>query len=185
MDPQKAQDDPAAAWRAVLDAVGQSNAAAWMDHFHLQSVDPGPTPGRAVLVGANSFVGEARHVATAARLQRVGDTLGRLLGKPFSVDLVRSAAEQLSTNGVSVDASPASPESGLSVGRGPSAAEPPGAQGQAPGHLDRRDALNLPLVRDVLELFPDAMLIGARKAAPADTANSAPAAPPQRDASDV
>ncbi|MEM7625342.1 MAG: DNA polymerase III subunit gamma/tau [Planctomycetota bacterium] len=152
-------DNPAAVWRAVLDAVGQSNAAAWMDHFRLQSVDAGVTPGRAVLVGTTSFVNGARNVATGPRLKRVADTLRQLLGRPFEIEL----AERAAASGA------LAPES---AGAAASADDPPEDHAGGGGHVDRRDALDLPLVRDVFEVFPDAMLIQARRQTPSPPASA-------------
>lgn len=171
-------NDPAAVWRAVLDAVGQSNAAAWMDHFRLQSVDAAVTPGRAILMGTTSFVGGAHNVATGPRLKRVADTLRQLLGKPFEIQLAE-------TTGTSARAQQASGPGQEPRGGNPSTAQP-SDEASGRGHVDRRDALELPLVRDVFEVFPDAMLIKASKAAPPESPPAdVPALSPKADDPDV
>ena len=150
----------------MLDAVGQTNAAAWMDHFRLTSVQTDQRPGLAVLAPTLTFAGGVHNVATGPRVKRVADTLTQILAHPMRVEVA--------------DGPPR---------RGPSPSDDPGDHLDAtpPGRtssagLDRRDALSLPLVRDVFEVFPDATLIGARKETlPAVPADSTP--PPSDSAS--
>ena len=169
--------DPSAVWRAVLDAVGQSNAAAWMDQFRLQSIDPNPSPGRATLAATAGFVSGAHHIATPPRLKRVAETLRELLGKPFEVGL---AEVDPAANRARQIADPDHPDA---AGRQNAQAKPEATSG---GHVDRRDALDLPLVRDVFEVFPDAVLIQARKQTPPTPAPAdAPTLPPKEDDPDV
>ena len=172
-----AADDPVAVWRAVLDAVGQSNAAAWMDQFRLQSIDPNPSPGRATLAATAGFVSGAHHIATPPRLKRVAETLRELLGKPFEVGL---AEIDPAANRARQIAAPDQPDA---ADRQNAQANPEASSG---GHVDRRDALDLPLVRDVFEVFPDAVLIQARKQTPPTPASAdAPTLPPKEDDPDV
>ncbi|MEM9418811.1 MAG: DNA polymerase III subunit gamma/tau [Planctomycetota bacterium] len=142
--------NPAAVWQAVVDTVGQSNAAAWMDHFRIQSIDTASNPAVATLISTMSFAGGAANVATGPRLQRVADTITQIIGRATRVQLAETKG----------------PASGsASSGGGPQ-------QGGAPDKsmrgnaVDRREALNLPLVRDVFEVFPDASLINTRKQDP-------------------
>ncbi|MEL7088719.1 MAG: AAA family ATPase, partial [Planctomycetota bacterium] len=132
-------NNPQAVWRAVLDAVGQSNAAAWMDQFRLQSVDTQSSPGRAVLATSAGFVGGAHHIATPPRLKRVADTLRQLLGRPFEVSLAEAdpaaaRARQLADppTGIQPDTHSATQAQKKNSGGGGSG-----------GHVDRRDALDL------------------------------------------
>ncbi|MEM6459932.1 MAG: hypothetical protein AAF710_11140, partial [Planctomycetota bacterium] len=131
-------------WSAVLDTVGRSNAAAWMDHFRLATLDTDAAPAVAHLRPTTGFVGGVHHVATGPRLQRVGDTLTQLLGRPVRVEAAEAKPPEASTP--HPDAGP----------------EPAPVNGRADA-VDRREALGLPLVRDVLEVFPDASLIDARR----------------------
>ncbi|MEM9883958.1 MAG: hypothetical protein AAF800_13685, partial [Planctomycetota bacterium] len=131
-------------WSAVLDTVGRSNAAAWMDHFRLATLDTDAVPAVAHLRPTTGFVGGVHHVATGPRLRRVGDTLTQLLGRPVRVEAAEAKPPEASTP---------HPDAGL---------KPAPANGRADA-VDRREALGLPLVRDVLEVFPDASLIDARR----------------------
>ncbi|MEM6855838.1 MAG: hypothetical protein AAF593_15625 [Planctomycetota bacterium] len=150
----------------MLDAVGQSNAAAWMDHFRLQSIDTSANPAVATIAPTMAFAGGAANVATGPRLQRVADTITSLLGRPVRAQLAAVA-----------------PRPGQADTHSPAEAGPNQANtnsgdrgGGAGGGVDRRDALNLPLVRDVFEIFPDASLIDARKEKPRPPAEDDPPA---------
>ncbi|MEO1237592.1 MAG: hypothetical protein AAFX76_12460 [Planctomycetota bacterium] len=124
----------------MLDAVGSSNAAAWMDHFRLTAIDRDAQPAVAHLAPTITFAGGVKNVATGPRLQRVADTLTQLLGTPCRVEVAdRPATATHETHPDSADAS---------------------AQSRT---VDRRDALDLPLVRDVFDVFPDATLLDARR----------------------
>ena len=150
-------NNPAAVWAAVLDAVGQSNAAAWMDHFKLTAINHSSQPSVATLAPTMTFAGGVHNVATGPRVKRVADTLTQLLGRHTHVELAESPSRP-----------PEVTQSHGGSDRGPTHAAPPNpASGQ--GGVDRRDALNLPLVRDVFDVFPDATLIDARKAPPKKT----------------
>ncbi|MEM1108779.1 MAG: hypothetical protein AAGH99_08825 [Planctomycetota bacterium] len=126
--------------------MGQSNAAAWMDHFKLQSIDTSAEPAVASIAPTMTFAGGAANVATGPRLQRVADTITQLLGRPVRAELAAGPPRK----------TPDRPT--------------PNTPGNSPpsngGSVDRRDALNLPLVRDVFDVFPDASLIDARKEPP-------------------
>ncbi|MEO0514929.1 MAG: hypothetical protein AAF086_06495, partial [Planctomycetota bacterium] len=166
-NPQLSLDDPAAVWRAVLDAVGQSNAAAWMDHFKLQSIDTSPSPAVAVVAPTMTFSGGAANVATGPRLQRVADTITQLVGRPVRAELAPAPARpgQDPAPGASGSrGSSAQPSPGTSARAGAASGSVSGGGGG--GGVDRRDALNLPLVRDVFEIFPDASLIHTRRETP-------------------
>ena len=200
----------------MLDAVGQTNAAAWMDHFRLASVDTSARPGRAVLVPTLTFSGGARNVATSPRVKRVADTLTQILAHPMQVDVADTPVRDQEVgprDGSSPDTSRNRSTSGRSAGpvtspgeareqRGigdtdnaghagnvASAADArsdlsPGtaaARAAGPVPMDRRDALSLPLVRDVFEVFPDASLIDARHE-PTPTRNPAANDEPPADA---
>ncbi len=149
--PRITSTDPEVVWKSVLETVGQTNAAAWMDHFRLQSVDVSDRPGLAVLVPTMAFAGGVHNVATGPRVKRVTDTLTQILAHPMRVEVAeapsREAREQADArSGQTRESSPqTSPNS---------------------GKLDRRDALSLPMVRDVFDIFPNATLIDARREIP-------------------
>jgi hypothetical protein len=128
--------------------VGHHNSAAWLDHFELRSLDHGSMPAVATLA-PKSDAGNIARFATPPRLERLGQHLTRLSGRPVRVDLVA---------GTSVRQNEPTPDAGAS----PAGA----AHREGRGGIDRREALNLPLVRDALEVFPDAILVDARKEDP-------------------
>ncbi|MEM8737870.1 MAG: DNA polymerase III subunit gamma/tau [Planctomycetota bacterium] len=145
--------DPAAIWKVVLDTIGQTNAAAWMDHFRLQAIRADRDPAVALLVPTMTFAGGVKNVATGPRLQRVADTLTQLLGRKVRVEAADKPPPRPDD--------PPDPQT--------PATDTPSAPGPTAGsarHVDRRDALNLPLVREVFDVFPDASLIDARRADP-------------------
>jgi len=140
---------PASLWAAVLDTVGRSNAAAWMDHFNLTALDTAARPAVATLAATMTFAGGIQNVATGPRLNRVTEAMTQLLGCPVRIELADAAA----------------PDALKSAQGSAHGQDVPETQAQQRS-VDRRDALNLPLVRDVFEVFPDASLIDARKETP-------------------
>lgn len=125
-------------WRGVLDAMGSLNSAAWMDHFRLQSI----MPGEATLAATIGFAGGVKNVATTPRLQRVAATLEQLLDQPFRVTVAERSTRPDPDDSNVHAAAPEAPRA---------------------SQLDRRDVLNLPLVRDALDVFPDASVVQARR----------------------
>ena len=114
-----------------------------MDHFRLARLDLSGKPARGELVPVGSFAGSVRHVVTPPRLDRVAKTLTQLFDQRFEVTVSEPTRR----------------------GGGPSQADTPADEaesGRKSGGVDRRDALNLPLVRDVFDIFPDATLLDAR-----------------------
>jgi len=152
----------------VLDAVGQSNAAAWMDHFRLQSIDTSASPAVAVIAPTMSFAGGAANVATGPRLQRVAETITQLFGQPVRAELAappsRPGQDDQRPNASSSSGNPGN--ANRNGGNHANASSGGGHSGGGGGGIDRRDALNLPLVRDVFEIFPDASLINTRREDP-------------------
>ncbi|MEM1445606.1 MAG: hypothetical protein AAGF84_06085 [Planctomycetota bacterium] len=130
--------------------VGHHNAAAWLDHFELRGIDAGRQPAQATLA-PKPAAGHAVRFATPARLERLGQHLSRLSGTPVRVAL----AANTPASGDAAD------QKTSQVGDAPMASA--GAMG-----IDRRDALGLPIVRDAFEVFPDAILVDARKEEPPD-----------------
>lgn len=152
----------------MLDAVGQSNAAAWMDHFRLQSIDTSANPAVALVAPTMSFAGGAGNVATGPRLQRVADTITQLIGQPVRAELAAPPprpGQDGQRQGTSSSDQSANGAGGGSHSGGISGGGSGGRSGGG-GGIDRRDALNLPLVRDVFEIFPDASLINTRREEP-------------------
>lgn len=137
-----------------------------MDHFRLQSIDTTSRPATAWIVPTMTFAGAAANVATGPRLKRVADTITQLLGQPVQADLVVPAPRGGPSSGS--DTPNGGAHHGPSAGSGTSGGRETSGDGgiSGGGGVDRRDALNLPLVRDVFEIFPDASLIDARKESP-------------------
>lgn len=154
----------------MLDAVGQSNAAAWMDHFKLQSIDTSTSPAVALITPTMSFAGGAANVATGPRLQRVADTITQLIGQPVRAELAtpppRPGQDGHRSDSSSPGHSAGGPDYANPSSRGPQGGSGGGGGQSGGGGIDRRDALNLPLVRDVFEIFPDASLINTRRENP-------------------
>lgn len=128
--------------------VGHHNAAAWLDHFELRAIDTATRPAHATLAPKPS-AGHAARFATASRLERLGQHLARLSGRPVRVSL---AAPRPDDRRVA--------DAGAS---GPASAAPADGSPGGGDAIDRRDALGLPIVRDAFEVFPDAILVDARK----------------------
>ncbi len=135
-------------WAALLASVKQNNAAAWLDLFTLRAIDTTRQPAEAAITPA-SGAAHARRFATAPRLDRLGQRLGELVGLPVRVRVA--------------DATPPDPLGGSESQTSDDASS--SAYG-AGGGVDRRAALDLPLVRDALEVFPDAVLLDARRDTP-------------------
>ena len=128
-----------------------------MDHFRLARIDVSSSPGFAELTPATAIASGLKHVATAPRLKRVADTLTQLIGRPMRVELEAGGASGPVVhpdNRTQEDADQR--DSKVAGGAG----------------IDRRDALSLPLVRDVFEVFPDAMLVDARRVDPSESDQS-------------
>ncbi len=186
-DPRPQPLDPKALWAATLDAVGRSNASAWMSHFRLARFDTaGPTP--VAYLAPAPGASHARNFATGPRLARVAETLTALTNAPVRVELEAPATPGSTVAGAVADdpdaldtprpaaahsaqadparhpadahtPDPAAPESATPSPPPPASPPPP----PTPQRLDRRTALNLPLVRDAFDVFPDATLIDARR----------------------
>ncbi|MEM7575970.1 MAG: hypothetical protein AAF328_00730 [Planctomycetota bacterium] len=140
--------------------VGHHNAAAWLDHFELRTIDVSKQPAHAVL-SPKPAAGHAIRFATAPRLERLGQHLTRLSGVAVRVQLAEvPTAQQQHDRRIA--------EAEIDTGSGANAAAKPSAPSGG-GGIDRRDALGLPIVRDAFEVFPDAIMIDARKKDPPPT----------------
>jgi hypothetical protein len=155
--------------------MGQSNAAAWMDHFRLDTLDLSARPGRAVLLPTMTFAGGVHNVATTPRLKRVAEALTQILGHPMQVE---AAPGPRHDHASPANAAPGNAQADAATPAAPDQPSPPRPDAS---HLDRRDAMSLPLVQDVFEVFPDAMLIHARREPnphqPPDTTSVSPPDP--------
>lgn len=145
--------DTAAVWAATKEAVGRGAAAAWLTHFSLGALDA--AAGTAELIPRPGLGGGGRSLATNERLQKLGAVMAGVLGRPVRPTLGAAAPR-------GADADPAAGGDGGSTAGGGGAA------------VERRDALALPLVREALDVFPEATFLAARR-----TAAAVPPAAPQ------
>lgn len=129
-----------AVWAATKEAVGRGAASAWLTHFSLGQIDS--AAGTAELVPRPGLGGGGRSLATEPRLQKLGAAMAGVLGQPVRLTLgVAAAGEQVA-----------------GASEGPAAGADPAAAA-----VDRRDALALPLVREALDIFPEATFLSARR----------------------
>ncbi len=129
-----------AVWSATKEAVGRGAASAWLTHFSLGQIDS--AAGTAELVPRPGLGGGGRSLATEPRLQKLSAAMAGVLGQPVRLTLGAAAA------GRQVDG----------AAEGSAAVADPGATS-----VDRRDALALPLVREALDIFPEATFLSARR----------------------
>lgn len=135
MDP----GDIPAVWSATKEAAGRGATSAWLTHFSLGTLDV--AAGSAELTPRPGLGGGGRSLATTERLQKLGVLMSRVLGQTVRLTLGRAAA------------------SGAAAADGPDdARETEGGTG-----VDRREALALPLVREALDVFPEATFLSARR----------------------
>jgi len=129
---------PAAVWAELLRRVEQIGSFAWVDQVTLGNIDRDHG-----LVTIRPKPGQrdiARFVGPRQR-DRLAGELTKLLGRPIRVELDAPTAP-------SQDATPTEGE------------RKPGSS-----MTDRQRAIGLPLVKDVLDAFPDAVLLDARREA--------------------
>ena len=148
-------NDAAAVWSAVRERTGRGAAAAWLTHFSLADLDP--AAGAASLLPRPGLGGGGRSLATEPRLRRLSELVTAVVGVPVRVVLAAPGGAGGGSDG--------------GGGAGPGGPNPNAAPGRE-HELDRREALALPLVREVLDVFPEASLVGARRRP------DAPALPP-------
>lgn len=138
-------DDLGAVMEALRERVSDRPALAWLRFVILEKIDEKtavlvPTPGHRDVL---NFAKDPR------RLQVVTDELIPILGRRVRVTMQ-------------------APAPGSSPGGSPGdAAQTPGSNSSgsnnASRHADRRAAMDLPLVKQVLEVFPDAVLFDVRE----------------------
>jgi DNA polymerase-3 subunit gamma/tau len=124
--------DPQQVWQALHDRLGNVSSFAWVDKVTLAKLDA--EQGVCVLEPRTGQRDITRFAGQRQR-DRLALELTKLTAKRFRVELASSPADT---------SAPATEEAG-------------GNRAQ-----DRRKALGLPLVRDVLDVFPDAVLIDTR-----------------------
>lgn len=124
--------DPQQVWRALHERVGNVSSFAWVDKVTLSKLDS--EQGVCILEPRTGQRDITRFAGQRQR-DRLAMELTKLTAKRFRVELALTPTE---------------PDAQSSVETG-------GSRSQ-----DRQKALGLPLVRDVLDVFPDAVLVDTR-----------------------
>ena len=127
-------DNPAEVWSKLMQHVEPISAFAWVDKVELAKFDP-----EAGLCQVRPRKGQ-RDIAgfvNARQCDRLAAELTKMTARRFRIELIEAA----------------SPSTAVPEMRGGSAQS---------GAGQRRKALDLPLVKDVFDAFPEAMLIDAR-----------------------
>jgi hypothetical protein len=134
--PSVSPDDPAAVWSALLEATRSQAALGWMDLYRLNALDPHDRGLTASIspIRSGDF---ARRSASPERLARLGELLGQIVQKPVVVKLVQADHS----------ANPAPTDRPASAG----------------STVDRDSAYRMPAVREVLDVFPDAIVVSVKK----------------------
>ena len=130
---------PAEVWATLQHRVGNIPSMAWVDHVRLVSLEP----SRATIEALPGHADIARFARLEPQRKRLGDELMTILGRRVEV-VVRD--RQVIDDDGPADATPA-------------------ASPQRRGTIstaDKRAAMDLPLVRDAIEAFGDAMPIEFR-----------------------
>jgi hypothetical protein len=158
--PAETPSAPAAIWSAVLEQMADKASAAWVRGLEMRSFD-----GRRAVVTPLPGQRDLAKFLNPQRCEQLAAMIGQVIRAPVKVE---------------VGAEPAAPTAG--DGSAPAVPDP-GAPAAKPA-IDRKQALNLPLVHQVLELF-DATVIDvapeqAAVEAPAPEAPAPPRAPAQR-----
>lgn len=129
--------DARAVWAALLDELADRPAWGWVEKLRLVSLADGlavlePAAGQREILG---FFNEAKQ-------KQLGERLGRLTGGAVRVRVRQPEAGD-----------------GQEAGDTDTASE---ADARVSSAADRRAAMDLPLMKEVLEYFPDAVLMDVR-----------------------
>jgi len=139
--------DPQKIWQALHTRLSEKSSFAWVDDLRLSSLDA----ERGVCVLAPKIANrDLTRVANPRQRERLAQELSDLTETRFRVELEAAAP---------------APQS-----------DPVGTR-QAPIGGDRQKAMSLPLVRDVLGAFPEAVLISTRRENTGNTPAPKPQAP--------
>lgn len=125
--------DSAGLWRAVTERLARESAFAWVQHARLVGVE-----GDAMTLAPASGRQELARFATADRLRQLAQHVTAVAGRPMTVRF---------------DAPPSD---------APAAADPASGGTLSRDAASRRAAMDLPLVREAFEVFPEATLLDVR-----------------------
>ncbi|QDU33481.1 DNA polymerase III subunit tau [Poriferisphaera corsica] len=131
--------DAAVAWKRCKADLGAKPTFAWLKFFELVSLDE--TTG--VLALVTGEVGILRIVNTPDRMKALAAEMERYIGRRVTLKVDTSIRP--------ADVAGRSERGGAGAG---------GGRPRQMSQNDRQDALDLPLVRKVLEVFPDAIMVG-------------------------
>ncbi|MCE9592066.1 MAG: hypothetical protein K8S99_16280 [Planctomycetes bacterium] len=167
--PPLSSSTPADPWAALLASIADKPQAAWVRSFTLRSLNEG-VAHLAVRPGNRDMVSYATQ-----RREDLAQMLGRIVGRPVRVEIDAAVSappvsRDIDAPGGDADDAPAS--------TGPANSNP-----ALPSDRGRRmqDAMALPLVREVMNLF-DATIVEVRSAAEPAPATPAPTPPTSADA---
>ena len=136
--PVIALDEPAKVWSALMQRVGSVSAFAWVDRLELAGID---ASSGVCKVRPRQGQRDIAGFVTARQCDRLAAELTKLTAKRCRVELVAG------------------------LGR-PTMQDEPEESASTPSRSSagtRRAALDLPLVKDVFDVFPEAVLVDARK----------------------
>jgi hypothetical protein len=154
---------PAAIWSAVLEQTADKASAAWMRGLEMRSFD-----GRRAVVTTLPGHRDLAKFLNAQRCEQLALMIGQVIRRPVKVEVDAEAA-----------AAPAS-----EPGAREAAAEPEARAPAAGPAMNQQQALALPLVRQVMELFDASLLDVApermQAQTPEEPAASAPRVPATR-----
>jgi hypothetical protein len=124
--------DPASVWQALHDRLANQHAWGWIDNVELVCID-----AQAAVIAPRPGHREMRGFMNDDRLASVGKQLEPILGRLVRVTIQTPDAD-------SGAASPA----------------PVAGAGESAQVAQRRQAMDMPLVKNVMEVFPDATVLG-------------------------
>lgn len=131
--------DPAAVWSALRDRVADRPGLAWVDQLDLKRLQESSG-----VVSPKPGNRDVARFATESRLEQLASELQAIVGRRIRLTM------QVEEPGAGI------------------ADDTTDAQGPESSDAERREALNLPLVKRVIEAFPDATLTGFRRETPGD-----------------
>ncbi len=126
--------NPAQVWASLQQQLADRPAFGWLDYLRLNRLEDGV----AWLSPAPGRRDVAAFAGEESRRKQLASHLTELIGRPVRIRIESDSLEE-------------------------SDAGQPARTTPAANQIDRREAMNLPLVRKVLDVFPDATLISAQK----------------------
>ena len=135
-------DDRAGVWSALMQRVQAVSAFAWVDKVELADID---SASGAVRIRPRQGSRDIAGFVSPRQCDRLAAELTKLTGRRCRIELAQSSSPNAAQGSGASAGGPASDRSNSQAGQ-------------------RQKALNLPLVKDVIDVFPEAQLVRARKA---------------------